>query len=268
VSPQFLFSNLALACFASSSILYLISFQFKKSESILSKIAISLFTVATLLLVGSLSLNYVDFSLLAVSGTILALSISLLSIIVHFYLGTKTIGAFIAPLVILILLLQSFASQPLSQMTLSGSPAIFVYFHIVLAILGESFAVCACGVALIYLWQQRTLKKKLLNQLSSRIPALDRLESALMFCLWTGFIFITLGLISGAIYSQMYGNDSGLGLKILWAIVVWGWYLAILILKTLFKYPTKRIAQMALAGFVLLAATFFGIVLVQGPGDL
>ena len=134
-------------------------------------------------------------------------------------------------------------------------------FHIATAVIGEAFAICACAVAILYLMQQRVIKTKQISLLTAMAPSLDKLNTALFICLWTGFLFITIGLVTGAVSVILYstGNRPGIEWKILWAMVVWGWYLAILLAKNTFNFSGRRIAGMCLAGFLLLAICFFGL---------
>ncbi len=138
--------------------------------------------------------------------------------------------------------------------------SVFLAVHIIGASLGQVLALAACVVALLYLWQRYRLKHKNFNVLSSRIPALDQLEKILLSCLWLGFIFISLALASGVYYFFRQGEYSSPAVeKFIWASTVWLWYLATLLMKSVYAQPSRRIAQMSLVGFVLLGAAVFGL---------
>jgi hypothetical protein len=84
----------------------------------------------------------------------------------------------------------------------------------------------------------------------------------LVVTLWMGFAFISLGLVSGGILTRFFpapGGAAVLGWKIIWALMVWVWYLAILLARNIFAVSGKHIAQMSVAGFFLLSAFFFGL---------
>lgn len=132
--------------------------------------------------------------------------------------------------------------------------------HLVGALIGQFLALFSSLVAVIFLWQQKNLKEKHFEEVSQKIPSLELLSRALFCCLWVGFFFLTLACVTGMIFldfSPMV-SDRTQGLKILWAISVWFWYLITLVLRFIMNWPTKRIAQMSLIGFLLLAASFFG----------
>jgi ABC-type uncharacterized transport system permease subunit len=129
------------------------------------------------------------------------------------------------------------------------------------AILGQALAIAAFSISLMYLWQHRNLKKKIISQISDKVPALDKLSRLLNYTLWLGLFFLTTALISGAYYSFLTKVAIGLEIKVLWAICVWAWYMAILVLKNVMKKPTKFVAKLSLIGFFILAVSLFGIML-------
>lgn len=227
----------------------------------LGKGAFSAFVLATI----AASLALVTLGPLAsfdgASGYILVCSIGWLSIGWHLKFRMRMMGAFVAPLATLIMLIQLFVSPPGEASSELAAGSWLSMGHVILSVFGMAFAILACALSIFYIWYQSLLKKKLLDQIPQSFPAIDRMERMLVVSLWAGFIFITLGLMSGAIYSQLYvpRTKSGLELKVVWAITVWVWYLATLLAKNVFGKPGRRIAQMSLGGFLLLAMTLFGM---------
>lgn len=252
-------SNLGLFGFALASVLYLVSFQ--KSKSVMEKTAFSMFVLSTILISVTLALMLSENSLIDISGILLTSSLGWIAVGGHLQFKMKLIGALVAPLATFILLMQFFVAPPKISMTTTSPDMVLVTIHISMAIIGQAFAIIACAVSVMYLWQQNLLKKKLLTQLSGGVPAIDRLERLLMWALWTGFIFITLGLLSGAMFTQLYDlpADMRVGSKVIWATFVWGWYLSTLLARNVFNRSSKRVAQMSLAGFLFLSMTYFGM---------
>jgi len=195
------------------------------------------------------------------TGLLLSCSIALMAIFGRLVLNMQMIGAFVAPLATLILLIQFFVAPIGQNVPKSPHSESIMTIHIAFSVLGMAFGIIACVISTLFLWKQNLLKKKLLDQIPKNLPAIDKLNKHLTTSLWAGFIFITFGLISGAIYTQLYEPREGMQLeyKVLWAILVWVWYLAILLMKNVFNKPGKRVAQMALAGFFIMALTYFGM---------
>jgi len=195
-----------------------------------------------------------------VSGHMLAATLGLLSLLAFLRFKVRPIGAFTAPLATLILLLQFFAA-PIPMPAAGAAGSGLIYVHIVMAILGQTFAIGACAVSVLYLWQRNALKKRQLDLIPAQVPAMDKLDKLLVRFVWTGFIFITLSLISGAVFVQSFQLSAAPSLqaKVIWAIAVWVWYLAILIFRNVLNHPGRRVAQMSLGGFFLLAISYFGM---------
>lgn len=257
-------SNVALFAFALSSVAYLLAFQRSQVQEFLGKASFLLFLLATLCVSAAVGAALPAAALIDVSGLLLTASVGWLAVGGHLYFKMKPIGAFVAPLATLIMLMRVFIApapgqwpQDLTAQDMSTLGQI----HIASAVLGQAFAIIACAISVVYLWQQNLLKKKLLDQLPVGVPAMDRLSRMLMLALWSGFVLITLGLVSGALFVQVSPVDPELrlGAKVMWAIIVWLWYLATLLARNVLGKPMKRIAQMSLFGLLILALTYFGM---------
>lgn len=180
----------------------------------------------------------------------------------------QLLGAFVAPIIALTLMLDTFFGGQLEGVTESTSPGLLLPIHIGSAIIGEVFAVAACGASLMLLWQQRKLKNRQLGSLPEKFPSLDTLGQALGSSLWIGFTFITLSLLSGAFLTMTVHPQMGTSLKLktAWAILVWIWYLTILVLRHVLNYRAQKIARMSLIGFLLLALSWFGFAFAYAGG--
>jgi len=196
---------------------------------------------------------------------IMAVVLAWLAVAARIWLKIMSIFAWIAPFLTLIMLFQFFVPGPDGTRNGLEASHVFLAFHIAGATMGQILALMASLVSVMYLWQQRVLKKKLLTQLTSRVPALDLLEKIMVSSLWAGFLFLTAALMSGTVYFRWYfpGILGDFGDKIAWAVTVWLWYLAALLARNYFNMTVTRVAQMSLLGFVLLAMTFFGMSFYQ-----
>lgn len=243
----------SLLLFAVASVLELAVFQTALRSKLCQRLALYAFISGTLTLTATVLL-FVPHSAL-----LLAAAIAWVGVTAAIFLKVRAIIAFLAPLATLILLLHLLFSA--GRIPLAETNGAMLNLHILLAVCGEAFAIGACALAVLYLWQRHILKKKLLKWIGIEMPALDRIGYLLLFCLWIGFIFLTVALLTGAAYSQLYSQTltEGLRLKITWALAVWGWYLAILIGHKIRTNSPRRVARMSLGGFVLLALAFFGL---------
>lgn len=268
MSLEPLIRNVALVAFTLASVLYLFTVQESERVSQAAKAAFASFVVATLAITTAALMQLQGVQPLTLSALLLSATIGWLTVIGHLRFKMRLLGTFVAPLATLILLLQFFFTPGQAIATEDRASELLITCHVVMAILGQAFTIIACAVSILYLWQQNLLKKRRLNQLAQHLPAIDRVDRLLLLSLWSGFIFITLGLLTGAIYTQLYSPPDSMRLsaKVIWATAVWLWYLATLLAKNVFGRPSKRIAQMCLAGFILMAVSYFGMGFLRSGG--
>jgi cytochrome c-type biogenesis protein CcsB len=75
-----------------------------------------------------------------------------------------------------------------------------------------------------------------------------------------GFPWLTMGILSGAIWAQSaWGRYWGWDPKETWAAVAWLWYLLVLHLRPLPGWGGRRLASLALVGFGIVLFTFVGV---------
>lgn len=259
-----LLSIVCLGCFLLASGLLLAGFQRNPTASRVTRGGYTAFIFGTLALTGLLSANlFQDYEAgraAHIPYFLFAAALAWVTLVVWARWRMQLIGAFMAPIIALTLMLDTFFGAQMQASGEATAPGLLVAVHIGSAIIGEVFAVVACGTALLLLWQQRKLKSRQLNTLPEKFPALDTLGNALGSSLWIGFSFITLSLLSGAFLTMTVNPvmTTSLKLKTAWAILVWIWYLTILVLRHVLQHRSQKIARMSLIGFLLLALSWFG----------
>ena len=261
---QTLLSIVCLGSFLLASGLLLAGFQRNRTAGQVTRAGYAAFILGTLALSGLLTTNFFQANESGRSAHfpyfLFAGALAWVTIVVWVRWRMQLIGAFMAPLIALTLMLDTFFGAQLQSGSESTPPGLLLAAHIGSAIIGEVFAVVACGTSLMLLWQQRKLKSRQLNSLPEKFPALDTLGNALGSSLWIGFSFITVSLLSGAFLTMTVHPEMGASLKLktAWAILVWIWYLAILVLRHVLQHRAQKIARMSLIGFLLLALSWFG----------
>lgn len=134
----------------------------------------------------------------------------------------------------------------------SSLPIAFTGFHVFANLVGVALFLLACGAAIMYLIQERRLKKKkLLLGKKSNLPALDSLDKAIHRFLILGFPLLTVGVASGTVWAREL--ELGSPDMVLRTIVGYGTWLliaAILILRGAAGWRGRRAAYGAVAGFI------------------
>jgi ABC-type transport system involved in cytochrome c biogenesis permease subunit len=139
-------------------------------------------------------------------------------------------------------------------------PATWTSVHAALMSLSYGAFGLSAVAALMYLTQERNLKFHKLQAIFSLMPPIQRLETAAGRLLASGFILLTLGLLSGVVdlthvvNPQIYRGDP----KIVWSIGVWLLYLALIIMRWRFAQGGRRFALSAIGSFVFVLLTFWG----------
>jgi len=180
----------------------------------------------------------------------------------------KNFGAFVSILVALLLALAASFSTAFSP-----SPAIlkslWLPVHAGLSLTAYSFfSLAFCG-GLMYLLQERELKSKHFGYFFSRLPSLDALDQLNSHCLAIGFIFLTMGIVSGSLWLwQVYGLYWRWDEKEVASAVIWLVYLAQLHQRFTIGWRGKRAALMAVIGFVVIVLTLMLVLTPRGGAGL
>jgi ABC-type uncharacterized transport system permease subunit len=135
--------------------------------------------------------------------------------------------------------------------------------HILLATLGVAVFAFAAALAIVYLFQDRSLKRKQLDRAIARGTPLETLDRLAHRCVSIGFPVFTLAIVTGAIWVARLGLLHGHGAvrpEYLIAVGTWIAYAVLLIARVGAGWRGRRAAWLTLGGFggtaVVVAAYF------------
>ncbi|MDN5347219.1 MAG: hypothetical protein PWP65_783 [Clostridia bacterium] len=98
------------------------------------------------------------------------------------------------------------------------------------------------------------------------LPSLGKLDNLLHWSVVVGFPFLTLVIITGAIWAEeVWGRWWGWDPKETWALITWLIYAGYLHARKTYGWQGKKAAIMAIAGFLAVLFTLFGVSLLL-PG--
>lgn len=183
----------------------------------------------------------------------LAWSIALIYLLVGPAYRLSLMGAFTAPLVVL---LQVFALvAPIDVPHATALPANpWLEFHASFSLIAYGAFALACIAGVMYLVQERQLKTHQLHSIFYHLPPLTDLFAAMTRLLWWGFALYTLGLTSGFFVGAPLP-----WLQIVCAFGVWLLYAGILQGRHLRKLAPKRVAALCIIGFSAAITLLWGI---------
>ena len=187
----------------------------------------------------------------------MAWSVALIYMVVGPTYRLSLMGAFTAPLVLLI---QAFAL--LAPIDRSRARKIdvnpWLEFHASMSIVAYGAFALACIAGFMYLLQERQLKTRQLHSVFHHLPPLTDLYAAITRLLWVGFALYTAGLVSGFFTGEPLPR-----VKMACAIAVWIFYGVLLQGRHLFRLAPKQVAVLCVIGFSAAVSVLWGITFVS-----
>ena len=188
----------------------------------------------------------------------------LIYLLFHKRFGLMVLGAFAAPVASLLMIISSAMTWP----TVPVSPLFkssWLAIHVITIFLGDALFAITFLSAVMYLIQERQIKRKNLGSIYKRLPSLATLDSINYHSLIYGFPLLTIGMMTGSIYAQL-----GLGTywqwdpKEVWSLITWMFYAALLHERLAVGWRGRRAAIMSIICFGVLLFTFIGAGLWMG----
>ena len=171
----------------------------------------------------------------------------------------KNFGAFVAPLITLLMVIAAHSSQEIIPLQ-PALRSVWLPIHASIALMANGFmALAFCG-GVMYLLQEREIKKKKFGIFYSRLPSLEALDNLNQHCLAVGFPLLTLGIITGSVWAkQAWGAYWQWDPKETWSLITWFIYAAILHQRLTVGWRRRRAAIMAIVGFSAVLFTLWGV---------
>lgn len=175
----------------------------------------------------------------------LSWSVVLLYFVVGGSYRLSLLGTFTAPLVFLI--------QSLAQLLPSASlPAVrkvsagfWAELHAAVSLMAYGAFALACVAGVMFLVQERLLKRRQLGSVFQNLPPIATLVAATQRVMLAGFILFTLGLVGG------FFAGSARTAIVMMAVSVWLPYGLILILRQTHRYSSRRFAWLSVVAFIV-----------------
>ena len=193
-----------------------------------------------------------------------AWSIMILYMTIEWRIKSKIIGAFVVPIAFLIMAYASIAPginnsiEPLIPALQSN----WLTTHVLTCFMGYAAFTVAFGCGLLYLWKDRKHDK--VNEydsgLARTLPSLDMLEVLIYQSTALGFIFLAMGIMTGSVWAHYaWGSYWSWDPKEIWSLITWLIYAIMLHARYVHGWRGKRMAIMAIAGFVSVLFTYLGV---------
>jgi len=191
-------------------------------------------------------------------------SIVLAYLVLQIKFRLMVLGSFVAPFAAFLMIISSvmpWVEGPVKPLFKS----LWLTVHVGTVFIGNGLFAITFMAAIMYLIQERHIKRKRLGSFYSRLPSLAMLDSINYYALIYGFPFLTIGMITGSVYAQY-----ALGIywqwdpKEVWSLITWLFYAALLHERLAVGWRGRRAAIMSIICFCVLIFTFVGASLWLG----
>jgi len=176
----------------------------------------------------------------------------------------KNFGTFVTVLIFSLLLVASFSSWEILPLV-PALQSLWLPLHAGVSIIAYGFLSLAFCGGLMYLLLERELKSKKFGYFFARFPSLDALDQLNNHCLTAGFVFLTLGIVTGSIWArQAWGTYWQWDPKETWSLITWFLYLVQVHQRFTVGWRGKKAAVMAIVGFSSVVFTLWGVTYLLG----
>jgi cytochrome c-type biogenesis protein CcsB len=189
-----------------------------------------------------------------------AWALILLYILMEWKTKNRSLGAFVTPLAFLIMAYASFGSintriQPLVPALKSN----WLIAHVLTCFVGYAAFAIAFGMSIMYLLKHLDNPGKK-NIFFRFIPASTVLDDLNYQMITIGFILLSLGIITGAVWAHSaWGRYWGWDPKETWSLITWFVYAALLHSRMIRGWQGKRLAILSIIGFGCVIFTYMGV---------
>jgi cytochrome c-type biogenesis protein CcsB len=257
--------------YGAATLLYIAAWVFKKSLP--GKLATITLAIAAAGNLAGILLRWVESHQMGIGRAPLtnlyesliffALTIAVLYLFVEFKHKIRVIGAVAA---LISFLSMAYAALKLNNAIQPLIPALqsnWLIAHVMACFIGYAAFTIAFGISIMFLLKSTGGAPS--SAVMGRIPAFDILDDLTHQMVTFGFLFLSIGIITGAVWAdQAWGRYWGWDPKETWSLVTWLIYATLLHARLMRGWKGKKIAILSFVGFLAMLFTYFGVNLLPG----
>ena len=175
---------------------------------------------------------------------------------IYFRYKAASLSVFIFPLVFVMTMTAALRS-PVSSWSNPAIRSTWLAIHVVASLLGYAALLFTAAAAVVYLVQERQLKRKTTNSFYRVLPPLGTLDDLISKSLGIGFAFVTVGIVIGSVWaSKEYGarwiGDSSIAIS----FVTWLVYLALVFVRVSAGWRGRKTAILSIVALACCIVTW------------
>jgi ABC-type transport system involved in cytochrome c biogenesis permease subunit len=239
------------AALYSCGLLYALIYLFQKSTR-LFKPALVAFTIGTVFHLVSIvefraATGHLPLNNFYETSSMCAFLIALLFLFVYSYYQLAIFSVCLFPLVFFMTLIGA-TEFPVGRWSNPQIRNAWLIVHIAAVLIGYAALVVAAVASIYYLLQERQLKRKKVSPSGNRLPPLATLDRVITQCMNAGFVFITVGTVTGVIWAFIESGTRWItDPKIAFFLFTWAFYLAMIFLRVSAGWRGRRMAWLAVS---------------------
>lgn len=203
--------------------------------------------------------GHAPFSNMYESLVFFAWTIGVIYIAVERRYKTRTIGAIAAPLACLALAYASLEPSSAIEPLIPALKSNWLIAHVITCFLGYAAFAVAFAISILFLIKSNREDRSIPVGMA-RIPSSDVLDELTHQLVMFGFLFLTVGIITGAVWAkQAWTRYWSWDPKETWSLITWLIYAALLHFRMMRGWRGRRIALLSIFGFCAVLFTYFGV---------
>lgn len=188
-----------------------------------------------------------------------AWAVNLFYLLVEWKYRSRTFGAFVLPIAFGTMLF-AFTNESSIQPLVPALQSYWLHAHVITCFIGYAAFAVSAGVAVMYLLKEKREAAKVTGGVVGLFPGTKVLEDLVYKTIIWGFPFLTAGIITGAAWANYaWGTYWSWDPKETWSLITWLIYASLLHARLLKGWHGRRIAWMAVLGFMAVIFTYLGV---------
>lgn len=173
--------------------------------------------------------------------------------------GRSSLGALVTPIVLFATLFSLVAPPLHRSVPVTQLETDWLIVHLSIILISYVALTFAFGASLIYLWQEKLLKRKQLRGIWQKLPSLQVADEWIFRATCFGTAMLSLGIGTGMFWVRLHPEYQMMrDPKVLFTTATWSIFALYLLTRWLWGWQGRRSRYIVVGGFILMVVSFLG----------